>query len=185
MSLTNGAVLEDELLRRVLSTLLREDTYGLRSRARAEHRPDGDWLRLSAAGEALALPVGPEGFQCEIQARRPLLETRDGTVTGLRPVLARLRPAAPPEDRAGYDAFLAECDAALAAIRLHSEVRETVVARLAAAYGPHTARWTGPRASLAYDALAAFRDHPVHPTGRARSGLTEGQLRRYAPEFHT
>ncbi|WP_116210977.1 IucA/IucC family protein [Streptomyces olivoreticuli] len=184
MSLTGSVVLEDELLQRVLSTLLREDTYGLRSRARTEHRPDGDWLRLRAAGETLLLPVGPEGFQCEIRARRPLVETADGTLTGLRPVLTRLRPAAPPEDRAGYDAFLAECDAALAAIRLHSEVRDDVVARLAAAYGPDTAHWTGLRRSLAYDALAAYRDHPLYPTGRARSGLTETQLRLYAPEFH-
>ncbi|MFF4531004.1 IucA/IucC family protein [Streptomyces sp. NPDC001407] len=184
MGLTSSAVLEGELLQRVLSTLLREDSYGLRSRARTEHRPDGDWLRLRVAGESLLLPVGPEGFQCEIGARRPLVETADGTLTGLRPVLTRLRPAVPAEDRAGYDAFLAECEAALAAIRLHSEVRDDVVARLTAAYGPRTDRWTGLRRSLAYDALAAHRDHPVHPTGRARHGLTESQLRGHAPEFH-
>ncbi|MDT3398998.1 hypothetical protein RKE29_20520, partial [Streptomyces sp. B1866] len=84
---------EGELLRRVLSTLLREDAYGLRSRAQAVRRPDGDWLRVSlgrAGGWAL-LPVGPEGFQCEIQVRRPLLEyeppgpvpAREATASGL------------------------------------------------------------------------------------------------------
>ncbi|MBT2386145.1 IucA/IucC family protein [Streptomyces sp. ISL-11] len=184
MSLTSTDGMEGELLQRVLSTLLREDTYGLRTRARAETRTDGDWLRVRAGEETLLLPVGPEGFQCELAARRPVLETADGTLTGLRPVLTRLRAAAPEEDRAGYDAFLAECDEALAAIRLHGTVRDDVVARLAATYGQRTAHWTGLRDSLAFDALAAYRDHPVYPTGRARAGLTEAEVRAYAPEFH-
>ncbi|MFI9240232.1 IucA/IucC family protein [Streptomyces sp. NPDC053079] len=175
---------EDELLGRVLSTLLREDAYRLRSKAVAEARPDGDWLRLPVTGETLLLPVGPEGFQCEVQAREPLLETANGPVRGLRPVLARLRAAAEPEDRAGFDAFLAECDEALAAMRLHGRVREDVVGALAGTYGHTVADWTGLRGSLAYDTLAAFRDHPVYPTGRARSGLSERELRAYAPEFH-
>ncbi|GHG67052.1 IucA/IucC family siderophore biosynthesis protein [Streptomyces griseocarneus] len=176
--------LEEELLGRVLSTLLREDAYQLRSKAVAERRPDGDWLRLPVTGETLLLPVGPEGFQCEVRAREAVLETAEGPVRGLRPALARLRAAAAPEDRAGFDAFLAECDEALAALRLHGRVRDGVVERLADAYGHSTAGWTGMRGSLAFDTLAAFRDHPVYPTGRARSGLAEHELRAYAPEFH-
>ncbi|MGI5531627.1 IucA/IucC family protein [Streptomyces syringium] len=175
---------EDELLGRILSTLLREDTYALRSRAHTERRPDGDWLRLHVADESLLLPVGPEGFQCEVRAREPLLETPDGILTGLGPVLTRLRAAAPAEDRDGFDRFLAECDEALAATRLHGRVRDGVVERLAGRYGRGTDRWTGLRGALAYDTLAAFRDHPVYPTGRARSGLTEAEIRSYAPEFH-
>ncbi|MFI9204589.1 IucA/IucC family protein [Streptomyces sp. NPDC053048] len=176
--------LEEELLGRVLSTLLREDAYQLRSKAVAEKRPDGDWLRLPVTGETLLLPVGPEGFQCEVRAREAVLETAGGPVRGLRAVLSRLRAAAVPEDRAGFDAFLTECDEALAAIRLHGRVREDVVARLAAAYGHSVTAWTGLGGSLAFDTLAAFRDHPVYPTGRARSGLSEAELRAYAPEFH-
>ncbi|MBP2406208.1 IucA/IucC family protein [Streptomyces syringium] len=175
---------EDELLGRILSTLLREDTYALRSRAHTERRPDGDWLRLHVADQSLLLPVGPEGFQCEVRAREPLLETPDGILTGLGPVLTRLRAAAPAEDRDGFDRFLAECDEALAATRLHGRVRDGVVERLAGRHGRGTDRWTGPRGALAYDTLAAFRDHPVYPTGRARSGLTEDEIRAYAPEFH-
>ncbi|GGY00402.1 hypothetical protein GCM10010324_53860 [Streptomyces hiroshimensis] len=176
--------MEDDLLRRVLSALLREDAYGLRRHALTEHRPDGDWLHLRTAGETLLLPVGPEGFQCEIQAREPLVETAGGILTGLRPVLTRLRAAAPPEDRPGYDSFLAECEDALAAARLHDRVRDGVTAQLAGAYGRRTAGWTGLRGSLAYDTLAAYRDHPVYPTGRSRAGLSEDELRAYAPEFH-
>lgn len=69
-------------------------------------------------------------------------------------------------------------------MRLHSASRAEVLARLADRYGPDTADWTGPAASLAFDTLAAYLDHPVYPTARGRSGLTDDQLRRYAPEFH-
>ncbi|MFE2446600.1 IucA/IucC family protein, partial [Streptomyces sp. NPDC059426] len=62
---------EDELLGRVLDTLLREDAYKLRSRATPERRADGDWLRIALeGGESVLLPVEPEGFQCDIRARR-------------------------------------------------------------------------------------------------------------------
>ncbi|GHF40766.1 hypothetical protein GCM10010218_22720 [Streptomyces mashuensis] len=176
---------EDALVLRVLSTLLREDAHGLRTRAAGtERRPDGDWLRLPVPGEALLMPVAPDGFQCAIRAREPLLLAPGGPVRGLLPVLDRLRAAAPPEDRAGHDAFVTECREALATARLHDRARTAVTARLAATYGPSAATWTGPRAALAHDTLAAFRDHPLYPTGRARAGLTEEQLRKHAPEFH-
>ncbi|MEV4438810.1 IucA/IucC family protein [Streptomyces sp. NPDC049577] len=176
---------ENGLLRRVLSALLREDAYGLRGTARTEHRPDGDWLRLRATGETLLLPVGPDGFLCEIQAREPLLETADGTlVTGLGPVLDRLRGAVPAEDRPGFDAFTAECREALTAARLHHRAAPEVLRRLTAAYGPAVTGWRGPRGALALDTLAAFRDHPVHPTGHARAGLGPRELLAHAPEFH-
>ncbi|MEU1950113.1 IucA/IucC family protein, partial [Streptomyces sp. NPDC020125] len=62
---------EEELLGRVLDTLLREDAYKLRSRATPERRADGDWLRIALeGGESVLLPVEPEGFQCDIRARR-------------------------------------------------------------------------------------------------------------------
>lgn len=185
MSRTTTDTAENALLVRVLTTLLREDPYGLRRTARTEHRPDGDWLRLRAAGGALLVPVAADGFQCEIQAREALLETADGTrLTGLRPVLDRLRGAVAAEDRPGFDAFAAECREALATAHLHDRLRPSVVERLAGTYGPTVTAWTGQRGALAFDALAAFRDHPVHPTGRARSGLGEDELRAHAPEFH-
>ncbi|MFI2239690.1 IucA/IucC family protein [Streptomyces chrestomyceticus] len=52
----------------------------------------------------------------------------------------------------------------------------------AAAYDGDRA-WCGPGGALDYDTLAAYRDHPVYPTGRARLGLDEDQIRAYAPEF--
>ncbi|MBL1099800.1 IucA/IucC family siderophore biosynthesis protein [Streptomyces coffeae] len=236
-SRTGGA--EEELLGRVLDTLLREDAYGLRSRARTVRRADGrDWLRITLeGGECVLLPVEEDGFQCEIRARRPVrLEyasppdaaggdgmlravarlsavasdparrgalrpgaalSGGGAVAAVRPypgdapaariiagfdaVLGVLRRVVAAEDRAGYDAFVGECQQALATARLHDRVRPAVVERLAARYGPG---WAGMSGSLAYDTLAAFRDHPVYPTGRVRSGFGEVALRAHAPEFH-
>ncbi|MEU7272952.1 IucA/IucC family protein [Streptomyces asiaticus] len=289
----------------MLDTLLREDAYGLRSHAVPVRRADGDWLRIALkrvkrvkrldgsdgsdgsegfdgfeGGESVLLPVEPEGFQCDIRARRPprLLcvpahgerepaaaeqalapptaaepgppgpgsaeghpgsgahgtsavpgrpgvagaasgvvggdrrvragggtgggagggagsaeplsvpgpggsagRPRRAVLTGLDAVLGRLRGAVPDEDRALYDVFVAECRQALDAMRLHTRVRPRVVAELGARYGE---RWGGMAGALAYDTLAAFRDHPVYPTSRGRSLFSEEQLRAHAPEFH-
>ncbi|MGW7618942.1 IucA/IucC family protein [Streptomyces antimycoticus] len=184
---------EEELLGRVLDTLLREDAYKLRSRATPERRSDGDWLRIALeGGESVLLPVEPEGFQCDIRARRRPLRlcapaTSEWTpaerpLTGLAPVLARLRSAVPDEDRPLYDVFVTECRQALDAMRLHTRIRPAVVAELAARHGE--GRWTGMPGAVAYDTLAAFRDHPVYPTSRGRAVFTEDQLRAHAPEFH-
>ncbi|MGW7695345.1 IucA/IucC family protein [Streptomyces asiaticus] len=192
---------EEELLGRVLDTLLREDAYRLRSHAVPVRRADGDWLRIALkgpegsegleggeGGESVLLPVEPEGFQCDIRARRParLLGTpgrrsAPTVLTGLDAVLGRLRGAVPDEDRALYDVFVGECRQALDAMRLHTRVRPRVVAELGARYGE---RWGGMGGALAYDTLAAFRDHPVYPTSRGRSVFSEEQLRAHAPEFH-
>lgn len=174
----------EQLTLRVLSTLLREDVLGLRTSGRPERRPDGPWVRLEAGGRRLALPVAPEGFQCEYAARLPLLEADGERLTSLPGVLTVFEALAAPEDRSGYRDFAAECHQTLATMELHAASGPEVLAGLAARYGADPADWTGPEGSLAFDALAAFLDHPVYPAARGRLGLQSGQLRRYAPEFH-
>jgi siderophore synthetase component len=176
-----------ELLVRVLSALLREDVVGLRTRSTLVHRPDGDWLRLAAPdGDALLLPVAEDGYQCAHAARLPLLvrESDGSELTSYDSVLGALRALAEPEDRGGFDAFAEECRQTLATMRLHAATRAETADLLAERHGDDPARWTGLTAGLAYDTLAARLDHPVYPTARGRSGLTEEQLRAYAPEFH-
>lgn len=177
---------EAALLTRVLSTLLREDVVGLRTRSALVHRPDGPWLRLPTGDDALLLPVAEDGFQCAYAARLPLLvRESDGTeATTYETVLAGLRALAEPVDRDGFDAFAEECRQTLATMRLHAETAEAVHDRLTERYGADPAHWTGLTGSLAHDTLAARLDHPVYPTARGRSGLTEDQVRAYAPEFH-
>ncbi|MFF8812543.1 IucA/IucC family protein [Streptomyces pactum] len=182
---------ERAVLCAVVTALLREDAYGLRGRSRPDRRPDGDWLHVPV-GEAgrLALPVGPDGFLSDTALRRPLVEhhpaggTAVRTLTTLDAVLAVLRHAVTDEpDR--YDTFVTECRAELAAARHLARIRPQVLAGLASAYGDRPAeRWTGLTGALAYDTLAAFRAHPVHPTGRARHGLAPHRQAAYAPETH-
>ncbi|MFF4275405.1 IucA/IucC family protein [Streptomyces sp. NPDC001536] len=175
---TTADACEEELLTRVLSALLREDVVGLRTGSTLVHRPDGPWLRLPSAGDALLLPVVEDGFQCEYAARLPLLvrESDGAELTSYETVLTALRALADPVDREGYDAFAEECRQTLATLRLHRATRAEVEGRL----GGDPARWP----ALAYDTLAARLDHPVYPTARGRSGLSELQLQAYAPEFH-
>ncbi|MFF2074125.1 IucA/IucC family protein [Kitasatospora sp. NPDC058162] len=170
----------EQLTLRVLSALLREDVLGLRTRGALEQRPDGPWL----SDGSLALPVTPDGFQADHAARLPELEVDGVRLTDLPTVLARLAERADPLDRPGHLAFAEECRQTLATMELHDRVLPEVHAELAERYGKDVADWTGPRASLGFEALAAFLDHPVYPTARGRSGLTEEQLRSYAPEFH-
>jgi siderophore synthetase component len=63
-------------------------------------------------------------------------------------------------------------------MRLHSDARAAVHRRLARI--PDRLR-TGP--GTFYETLAAYNDHPVHPLGRGRAGLSMADLSRYAPEF--
>ncbi|WSY19029.1 IucA/IucC family siderophore biosynthesis protein (plasmid) [Embleya sp. NBC_00896] len=180
-----GAV--DELLSRVLDTVLREDILGLRSTATPVCRPDGTWLRLTVVdGTAWLLPVRTDGFQCEYAARLPLLEAETGgaRLTDTDTVLAALRDLADPRDRPGFDDFAAECRQARVAGRLYETVGPAVRARLADRHGPDPSTWTGLGAGPALDTLAAYVDHPIYPTARARPGLDERALRRHAPELH-
>ncbi|SDO75215.1 Siderophore synthetase component [Streptomyces sp. cf386] len=170
---------EAELLTRVLSALLREDVVGLRTRGALLHWADGDWLRLpTPEGDALLLPVEEDGYQCAYAARLPLLmrEADGAELTSYDAVLGALRELAEPVDRGGFDAFAEECRQTLATTRLHAATRTEVLARLEPG--------AGVGGSLVYDTLAARLDHPVYPTARGRSGLSEEQLRAYAPEFH-
>ncbi|MFI6939481.1 IucA/IucC family protein [Streptomyces sp. NPDC050418] len=180
-----------ELTLRVLSALLREDVAGLRTRGVIVHREDGPWLRLPttpspARDDALLLPLTEDGFQSEYAARLPYLVRESGgeQLTGPDRILAALSELADPVDRPGFDAFAAECRQTLATIRLHAHTRSGVLRGLTTRYGTDPARWSGLARSLAYDTLAAYLDHPVYPTARGRSGLSEDQLRSYAPEFH-
>lgn len=177
---------EEELLLRVLSTLLREDVLGLRTRTTVQDRADGRWLRLPCPdGRALALPVVADGFQCEYAARLPMLQEEPGgrRLTSGAQVLAALAALAPLEDRTGFGAFAAEYEDALAALRLQAATHDAVMARLGARHGADPVRWRGLASSLAFDTLAARAGHPLYPTAAARPGLGDRDLTSCAPEF--
>ncbi|WP_406473993.1 IucA/IucC family protein [Streptomyces platensis] len=182
-----GTEEEAELLLRVLGALLREDVVGLRTRGTLLERPDGPWLRLPAdeTAGALLLPLGEDGYQSAYTARLPFLvrESDGARLTTVDEVLTALHALADPTDHEGFDAFAEECRQTLATMRLHTRTRDEAEDELMVRHGTDPADWLGLNGGLAYDTLAARLDHPVYPTARGRSGLTEAQLRSYAPEF--
>ncbi|MET7328796.1 IucA/IucC family protein [Nonomuraea sp. NPDC005650] len=145
---------EAYLAARVLNALLREDYGGLSSRI--SRTKDGVGLLL-ADGRWVWLAPGAL-FQDFVVAPEERL--------GLEQVLETLVEVADPADAEGVAAFFEECLAALAALELHDSRAGEVLGR-----GP------------SYESLAAFVDHPVYPTSRARVGLSEQELLAYAPEF--
>ncbi|MEU4406751.1 IucA/IucC family protein [Streptosporangium sp. NPDC023963] len=185
---------ERYLATRVLNALLREDYGGLAGR-----------VTRSKDGVALVLPGGRRVrltpgslFQDFVAAPEEALR--------LDEVLGALREISAPADAAGVESFVTECREALRALDLHDVHREEVLARLdatvavrpAARPGPtrtpdqgqgqgqesgHTADGGRGRDGMWYETLAAFVDHPVYPTARCRTGLSDEDLTAYAPEF--
>ncbi|MEW1840685.1 IucA/IucC family protein [Nonomuraea angiospora] len=145
---------EAYLAARVLNALLREDYGGLSSRI--SRTKDGAGLLL-ADGRWVRLEPGAL-FQDFVVVPEERL--------GLEQVLETLVEVADPADSEGVAAFFEECLAALTALELHDSQAGEVLAR-----------------EPSYEALAAFVDHPVYPTSRARVGLSERELLAYAPEF--
>ncbi|MEV0665213.1 IucA/IucC family protein [Actinomadura luteofluorescens] len=156
-----GDDVEGPLAARVLDALLREDYARLRRFVR------GNTLELP--GRSVRL----------VEARPAFLSTLvvdPGQGLRLRDVFHAVRLVADPRDDTA--AFERECLEALATIKLHDDARPAVHRRLGRL--PAELR-TGP--GTFYETLAAYNDHPVHPTGRSRSGLSLAELSRYAPEF--
>ncbi|WP_243716800.1 IucA/IucC family protein [Actinomadura sp. KC345] len=152
---------EGRLAARVLDALLREDYAGLRRLV--EHRT----LRLP--GRSVRLLAARPAFLSE-------LVVDPAQALGLGDVFTAVRALADPSD--DIEAFERECRDALATVRLHDDARPAVHRRLARI--PDELR-TGP--GTFYETLAAYNDHPVHPAGRSRAGLSMADLSRYAPEF--
>jgi hypothetical protein len=118
-----------------------------------------DYGRLSqrVVGRELRLP----GRTVRLRPERFLADLRVDDAVTLAEVFAAVRAVADPRDDVA--AFERECLETLATIRL-----DVPAAREGLTY---------------FDALAARTEHPVYPTGRCRLGLSEEELRAFAPEF--
>ncbi|WP_344960282.1 hypothetical protein [Streptomyces thioluteus] len=111
--------------------------------------PTGTAVR-TATGWPCARGSGPSasrstvtGVRREVRARRPLLEAAARPSPASRRPWRCCVPSPDPRERSGFDAFAAECAEELAALRLQERLRGDVTERLAAAYGPGAATWTG------------------------------------------
>ncbi|MFD0683090.1 IucA/IucC family protein [Actinomadura fibrosa] len=155
---------EGPLAARVLDALLREDYAGMRRLVGPARRV------LNLPGRSVRLLEQCPPFLADVVVD-------PGQGLRLADVFAAVRALADPRDDVA--AFERECLDALAAVRLHEDARPAVHRRLARI--PDELR-RGPGAF--YETLAAFTDHPVHPAGRGRAGLSMADLSRYAPEFN-
>jgi hypothetical protein len=189
---------ERELIVRLLTTLLREDVAGLRTRGRLVRGPDGGpWL----ARHRLRIPVRSafpgNGDLVSDLAVRAAVVLRVGTgggngrrisARGLPGILNlisaelphRLDPGTAAELATGLRALREEAEAARSAARLRRRRRPAVFGRLRPRLGGRNGLgWAG---AIEFETLAAFRDHPLYPFSLARVGLPIGQLPRVAPE---
>jgi hypothetical protein len=145
---------------RVLNALLREDYGGLAGR-----------VTHGKAGVALALPGGRRVRLVPGALFQDFSVAHEESLT-MDEVLATLRAVADPADEPGVRAFVGECAEALRALELHDARRDEVLGRVRELPAP-----------IRYEALAAFVDHPVYPTARSRTGLSDTDLPAYAAEF--
>src|SRR6185437_12346374 len=168
--------LEAGLAAAVVDTLLREDYAGLAGRVRAT----GAGMVLDWPGGPV-LPLRSDGFLADFAVSRP-------TPLTLKDVGSLLAAVAPAADAEGIAAFGAECQQALATLRLRDrhlgqrhldEPGQDEPRPRDLPPGP----WVGPAGAICYDALAAARPHPAYPTAACRLGFTDEDSLRYAPEF--
>ena len=181
------------LVCRVVDALLREDHLGIQSAGRLVSEPKIDgvawpwWTAPLPGGRVLHLPVRPDGFLAVHRLAEPFVLVEDATgsvavAETIAAVLAALAPLNDAEAEVGWADFTEECLQSAGVVSLHAAelARRTAQAE---DYGTDDGGWSGFRGLLRLEAAAAFRDHPVHPTGRCRWGLSEDEVRAYAPEF--
>jgi hypothetical protein len=186
---------EQDLITRLLTTVLREDVAGLRSRGRLVRSQvrGADWLALGP----LRIPVRPGrpelgDLVTDLAARAPFVRTgrpgRRGRQDRLHAVLNQLSrhlvtgldPALAEEFGAGFAALRDEARAALDGAELRRQRRPHILSRLRPELtGAAGTGWAG---ALGYETLAAHRDHPLAPFSLARVGLRSADLPRFAPE---
>lgn len=158
---------EHELAADVIDTLLRENYGGLQTWVRP-----GPVLELPGTGGRM-VRLGPDGFLADLRLARP-----DGIppAVTLRDVEMVIAAAGHPLDADGAAAFGTECRQALATLRLHDS-------ELGPPVPPAAGEALGPAGAIEYDALAARLPHPAYPTWAARTGFSETDARRHAPEY--
>lgn len=179
---------EAGFVRRVLDTLLREDhlgilTHGGLDTAPVSQLPQANWWAAPLPrARKVHLPVRQDGFLAEHAVSSGFLAVTeaDGTVhieSTVDSALAALAPGDDPQAQEGWAAFTAECRQTLEVLELHESAAPRLYSRV------RSTVHKGFTGLTRYEALAALRDHPVHPTGRCRWSMSSEELRRYAPEF--
>ena len=190
---------EDSYIRqRVLDALLREDVRGCVSQASvagsghlagypgARSRPAGaQWLRLAHFhGGVLWIPVQPAHFMQQWRSTAAPLLWQEGVryteLLMLDEILAAFAQGLAPSAQALFTAFAGECRLAIEQRRIADGVRERWFGALRMEQAAREQDWQA--SLLHHDRLAAFHDHPLYPTARAKLGFDAAALEAYGPE---
>lgn len=185
---------ERDLIVRLLTTLLREDVGGLRTRGQQVRAGDGEsWLVLdrlwipvrradAAHGDLVSDLAVRAPFVVRTTPSRRIRARRLHTVLNvlIGELVRGLDPGAVAELSTGFRSLREEAVAALAAVALRRRRRPLVFGRLRSELaGQSGLGWPG---AIGFETLAAHRDHPLYPFSLARVGLPVAQLLRVAPE---
>ncbi|AMK79350.1 MULTISPECIES: IucA/IucC family protein [Methylomonas] len=189
---------QDYICRRVVDALLREDVRETVSRGKIVSAADAPWsdppvrpsywLAIEHLGDGcLWIPVRPCTFMQEWALYDlPLVWQSSNSYDRLdeiSAILALFRQGLDQASAADFTDYARECLTAVEHGVLCAQERQRYFAEVhqgnqGAQFSPH---WQ--ERQLHYERLAAFLDHPLYPTARAKLGLSPDDLALYAPEF--
>lgn len=201
MTLASATVLQEvrqDLTRRLIDALIREDVANCcsgdgalpsRSVPGLPSSPNR-WLRLTQARGTLWIPVLPATFmqrwrwsgepsvwQSDAQPGQPR------ALPDYQALLSCLAPEEQGETQRLHALYSEECQTA----ERHGVLCRLEQQRWFDALGHRNRDWFSiahPVARMGYfERLAAFLDHPLYPSARAKNGFNDRALRTYAPEF--
>jgi len=189
---------QDYICRRVIDALLREDVREIISRGRIVLAADASlsdlpvqtshWLAVEHLDDGcLWIPVQPCPFMQEWTLYDlPLVWQSSSGYCRLNDILAILalfRQGLDQASAADFADYAKECLTAVEHGVLCAQERQRYFAEVQhSGQDSHPSpRWQ--ERQLHYERLAAFLDHPLYPTARAKLGLSPDDLALYAPEF--
>jgi siderophore synthetase component len=185
------------ICQRVVDALLREDVREAASRGLIVPAADmplpnvpvqpGHWLAIGHLGDGcLWLPVRPCALmQAWVLHDLPLIwQSGDGfrRLDNIFAILALFRQGLDQASAAHFDDYAEECLTAIEHGMLCTQEQQRYFAELT--HGnlkDGSLNWQ--QRQLHYERLAAFLDHPLYPTARAKLGLSPDDLAIYGPEF--
>ncbi|WAK03683.1 IucA/IucC family protein [Methylobacter sp. YRD-M1] len=188
---------QDYICRRVVDALLREDVREMMSRGRIVPAADmplpdapeqiSHWLAVDHLGDGrLWIPVRPCTFmQAWALHELPLIwQSREEyrRLDDSTSILALLRQGLDPASAACFDDYIGECLTAVEHGILCRQEQQRYFAEVRQG-GLKDINTSWQERQLHYERLAAFLDHPLYPTARAKLGLSPDDLAAFAPEF--
>ncbi|HVJ38467.1 MAG TPA: IucA/IucC family protein [Stenotrophomonas sp.] len=187
---------ERYIVTRIIDACLREDVRCIASKgivaepgpallsAWPEAAVPAVWLRIDHLPDGIVwLPVRREGYLQEVSACHDYWLVQQGgqvlSEHGAGPWLARLGSGLDEEAQRLHRAYAEEAACAIG----HRGAARQGYAEQAPLLANALRLPDAAERAYRCDQVASYRDHPFYPTARAKLGLTDEQLRRFAPEF--